>query len=163
MSFRWLLAAALITASGKASANTAAPAARPQSPAEKLTGGLAQSQPDSGPKDAPAIETENYTVSSDGETIIALPDAHGNPVLFTQGARLEASRILLNRKTKSASAEGEVKVDFAGLRILADGANYRSELRRLETGRVRMGKPPILVEADKISVETAMRKVETSV
>jgi LPS-assembly protein len=161
VSFRWLLAAALITASGTASANEAEPAAPSPEPEKKISETVVR------PtllKEDSSIETENYTLSSDGSTIIAMPDAHGNPVLFTQGARLEASRILFNQKTKSASAEGEVKVDFAGLRILADGANYRSDLRRLETGHVRLGKPPILIESDKISVQTtAKAKVDTSV
>lgn len=160
MTFRGLLAAALITASGTASANTAEPAAPAPGPEKKLADTGARPALN---KEESSIETENYSLSPDGSTIIALPDAHGNPVLITHGARLEAGRILFNQKTKSASAEGEVKVDFAGLRILADGANYRSELRRLETGHVRLGRPPILIESDKVGVQTTKAQVDTSV
>lgn len=166
MSFRWLLAAALITASGTASANATEPAAPSPDAAKSPPDTVVRPKPDTEKPSGDGrnfIETENYTVSADGRTLIARPDAHGNPVLLTQGARVEASLINYDSVTKSASAEGEVKVDFAGLRILADGANYRSDLRRLETGHLRLGKPPVLIEAGGISVETAKQKVDTSV
>lgn len=148
---RWLLAAACLTASGTAFANEAAPAA--SAPAA--------------PEDA-YVSTQNYLWMDNGKTVVAMPDDRGNPVLAMPGARLEARRIVFDSRTRSASAEGEVKVDlvaqgsFPGLRLLADGAQYSNALRRLDTGHVRMGHPPLLIEAGKVSVLTATAMVDTT-
>ena len=109
------------------------------------------------------LYTEKGVISSDG-TVIAMPDRFGNPVYMQDGVRIEADRILFNSKLKSAAAVGEVKVDRSGLRIIADGADYRSVSHRLDTGHVRMGRPPVLMEADKVTLLTAANaKVDTSV
>lgn len=75
----------------------------------------------------------------DSGVIVAVPDERGNPVLMTSGARLEAGRILYDKRNRAVSADSGVKVDFHRLRILSDKVDYSASLRRLDTGRVRFG------------------------
>ncbi len=151
---RWLLAAACLAVTGPAFAQEAAPAAP--------TPARAAPEPNQ-----PAFSGA-LSVSGDKRTIVAIPDEYGNPTLFMPGAQLEAQRIIYDKQDRKATAEGEVKVDlsrregFAGLRAVADGAEYRADLRRLDTGYVRLGHPPVYVEAGKVTVETATAKVDTS-
>lgn len=153
---RRLLAAACLTASGTAFSREAAPAAPAPAPSAPTKGGDAY------------VSTENYLWTNNGKTVVAMPDAKGNPVLSMPGARLEATRIVYDQDTFNASAVGEVKVDlsrqggFRGVRIIADGADYRNDLHRLDTGHMRLGAPPLFVEADKVTVQTATAKVDTS-
>lgn len=162
MSSRWLLAAALPAFSLIALAGES----RPVVP-------VRDEQPFLKKKAVPGSEAVitggNYDFADNGNITVAKPDEHGNPVLEIQGARIEAERITLNRRTKSAAAEGEVRADIGSVRLLADGIRYDTGLGKLDTGRVRLGTPPLLFEAEKASVDvrnavdsTTRKKVNTS-
>ncbi len=99
----------------------------------------------------------------DSGVIVAVPDDRGNPVLTSSGARLEAGRIAYDRRTRAIAADGGVKVDYDRLRLLSDAVNYRADIRRLDTGRVRFGYPPVAAEAASVSmVSTGKVRTDTS-
>lgn len=96
-------------------------------------------------------------VEDGGRIVRYTPDARGEPNrVMIAGNRFAFDFLVIDRKLSTASVNGNVTVDADRLRIVANSASYTTDakVRRFHTDHVRMGTPPIYVDARRVSFDT---------
>ncbi len=76
--------------------------------------------------------------------------ARGNAKLTSPQFQVDADEIAFNQEKNQAIATGQVRLSHKALRVVTRSARYDMVARTIATGAIRMGRPPLFVEAESL-------------
>jgi len=102
-------------------------------------------RPDASAREAPRLSSQE-PVEYDAQTQTLI--ARGNARLADGQLTLEADEIRFNRAEQTARATGNVRILFGEVLVLSETVTYDASARRFQSGRLRLGTPPVYLEGE---------------